>query len=63
MNIETIILMVVRALGGLAKAQLETLLCKIDDLVCNSQSELDNELWNLLLEAIQAHKSLCPPPD
>ena len=63
MNIETIILMVVRALGGLAKSQLETLLCKIDDLVCNSQSELDNELWNLLLEAIQAHKSLCPPPD
>ena len=63
MNLEAIILMVVRALGSQGKKWLETGLCKVDEVVCNSDSELDNEIWlNILLPAIKEHKSLCPPP-
>lgn len=63
MDIEAIILMVVRSLGTLGKQWIETLLCKVDDVVCNSSSELDNELWlNILLPALKAHNSTCPPP-
>jgi len=64
MNLEAIILMVVRALGTLGKSWIENLLVKVDDVVCNSPSELDNELWlNILLPAIKAHSSTCPPPE
>ena len=64
MNLEAIILMVVRALGTLGKGWIENLLVKVDDVVCNSPSELDNELWlNILLPAIKAHSSTCPPPE
>ena len=64
MNLETIILMVVRALGTAGKGWIEGLLCKVDKVVCDSDSELDNELWlNILLPAIKAHQSTCPPPE
>jgi len=63
MNLESIILMVVRSLGTLGQTFIETLLCKVDDVVCNSESELDNELWlNILMPAIKRHTSTCPPP-
>jgi len=63
MNLDNIILMVVRSLGTLGRQWIEALLCKIDDVVCNSPSELDNELYlNILLPAIKAHNSTCPPP-
>ena len=63
MNLDSIILMVVRSLGTLGKTWIETLLCKVDDVVCNSSTELDNELYlNILLPAIKAHQSTCPPP-
>ena len=63
MNLDAIILMVVRALGTLGKGWIEGLLCKVDVVVCNSPTELDNELWlNILLPAIKAHVSTCPPP-
>ena len=64
MNFNAIILAGVRALGTLGKGWIETLLCKVDDVVCNSPSELDNELWlNILLTAVKAHSSTCPPPE
>jgi len=63
MNLDNIILMVIRSLGTLGKQWIEVLLCKVDDVVCNSPSELDNELYlNILLPAIKAHNSTCPPP-
>ena len=63
MNLEAIILMVVRALGTLGKGWIEKGLCKVDKVVCDSDSELDNELWlNILLTAVKAHQSTCPPP-
>lgn len=63
MNIDAIILMIVRSLGTLGKQWIETLLCKIDEVVCDSPTELDNELYlNILLPAIKAHVSTCPLP-
>ncbi len=64
MNLEAIILVVVRALGTVGRGFLEGLLKKVDDVVCNSPSELDNELWlNIILPTIKAHNSTCPPPE
>ena len=64
MNLEGIILMIVRALGSQGKIWIEKGLLKIDEVVCNSDSELDNELWlNILLPAVKAHQSTCPPPE
>ena len=64
MNLEAIILMVVRALGSQGKKWLEAGLLKVDEVVCNSDSELDNEIWlNILLPAIKEHVSVCPPPE
>lgn len=63
MNLDTIILTIVRSLGTLGKKGVEALLCKMDAVVCNSPTELDNELYlNILLPAIKAHNSTCPPP-
>ena len=62
-SIEGIILIVVRALGGQGKIWLEKWLLKIDEIVCNSPTELDNELWlNILLPVVKEHQSTCPPP-
>lgn len=63
MDLDAILLLLVRALGTLGGQAVEWLLCKIDDVVCDSPSELDNELWlNIILPAIKAHQSTCPPP-
>lgn len=63
MNLEGIILMIVRALGSQGKIWIEKGLLKIDEVVCNSDSELDNEIWlNILLPAVKTHQSTCPPP-
>ena len=63
MNIESIILIIVRALGTAGKAWIEALLCKVDKVVRDSPTELDNELWlNILLPALKAHDSSTPPP-
>ena len=58
MNLEGIILMIVRALGSQGKIWIEKGLLKIDEVVCNSDSELDNEIWlNILLPAVKTHQS------
>ena len=64
MNFEAIILMVVRALGSQGKKWIEAGLLKVDKVVCDSDSELDNEIWlNILLPAVKEHNSVCPPPN
>ena len=64
MDFELIILAIIRALGTLGRDVVEKLLCEIDAVVCNSDTELDNELWfNIILPAIKAHQSTCPPPE
>jgi len=63
MDISMIVLMVVRALGGLGRTELEKLLCKIDKIVYESPTELDNELWfKILLNTMKAHEPAEVPP-
>ena len=61
MDINMIILMIVRALGGLGRQELEKLLGKIDKIVYESPNELDNELWfKILLTTMKAHEPTPP---
>ena len=61
---EAIALILIRALGGFGKDQLEKGLVWLDNVVCNSPTEVDNELWlNIVLPAVKDHQSVCPPPE
>ena len=61
MDLSMIILMIVRALGGLGRKELEKLLCKVDKMVYESPNELDNELWfNILLATMKTHEPTPP---
>ena len=61
MDLSVIILMIVRALGGLGRQELEKLLGKIDKIVYESPNELDNELWfKILLTTMKDHESTPP---
>ncbi len=61
MDLSMIVLMVVRALGGLGRKELEKLLRKVDKMVYESPNELDNELWfKILLATMKAHEPTPP---
>ena len=63
MDFEAIILILIRALTDAGKQGVEKLLTQIDELICQSGSQIDNEIWfNIVLPAIKAHQPTCPPP-
>jgi hypothetical protein len=57
---EEIILIIIRALGVLGTKGIQSLLKTINEAVDKSPNKIDNELFNLVLKAIQDYEPTNP---